>query len=132
MSTATRRNTAQRKIIMDTIQNFDAHPTAEELFCEIVKGHPIVGKSTVYRNLRQLSDDNIVAQFTVGGVVRYDKRTCRHYHFVCELCSKIFDIELDGSESFNDAILNKYGLNVKRHEIEFFGTCFGCSSSDTI
>ena len=127
-----RRSTVQRQIIMDTMHAMDAHPSAEELFLEIVRNHSSVGKSTVYRNLRQLSDENILGEFSVDGIVRFDKRPCRHYHFICDVCGGIFDIEIGGGDGLDAKVLEKYGVVVRRHEIEFFGSCQDCSKNDII
>jgi len=124
-----KRKTTQRQIILETLQNLDAHPSAEELFFEISKKHSSVGKSTVYRNLRQLSHDNVLGEFSVGGIVRFDKNPCRHYHYICDICGKIFDIEIDGCDDLDTIVQEKYGLNVRQHEIEFFGTCNNCTIS---
>jgi len=105
----------------------NAHPSAEELFLEISKNHANVGKSTVYRNLRQLSDENLIGEFSVDGVVRFDKSPCRHYHFICDGCGGIFDIEIEGGDDFDAMVYKKYGLTVRRHEIEFFGSCQSCN-----
>jgi len=117
---------------MDTMHAMDAHPSAEELFLEIVRNHSSVGKSTVYRNLRQLSDENILGEFSVDGIVRFDKRPCRHYHFICDVCGGIFDIEIGGGDGLDAKVLEKYGVVVRRHEIEFFGSCQDCSKNDII
>jgi len=124
----TKRKTLQRQIILDTIKSLDIHPTAEELYLEIQKTHPIVGKSTVYRNLRQLAQDGIITQIFVEGVARYDKNPKLHYHFICEICRKIFDIELGGIDSFNSIIESKYGFKAIRHDIEFSGACSNCTA----
>jgi len=126
---STKRNTLQRQIILDTIRSHDAHLSAEELYLEIQKEHPIVGKSTVYRNLRQLVEDGVVMQKVMKGVVRYDKETGVHHHFLCDVCGKIIDVALDCEEDLCNMIKSKYGFEVKRHETEFFGTCSDCATA---
>jgi len=118
----------QRKIIMGTLQNLDMHPTAEELFGAIVQEHPIVGKSTVYRNLRQMCDDKTLLCFAVNGAMRYDKNTHMHHHYICDDCGKIYDIEID-TTGLNTLVEQKYGPKVRTHEIGFYGTCIDCQST---
>ena len=125
-----KRNTLQRQIILDTLKSLDAHPSAEELYVKIRKTHPVVGKSTVYRNLRQLAEDGVIAQSVMNGVVRYDKQSSAHYHFICDVCGKIFDIDIDHDNSFHDMILSKYGFKASRHEIGFFGVCSDCDAAN--
>ena len=123
-----KRNTPQRQIILDTIKSLNAHPTAEELYAEISKNHHTVGKSTVYRNLRKLVDDNVIAQIVTDDAIRYDKSAIVHYHFICDSCGTIFDLELDRDDSLNDAVKAKHGFNVTGHKLEFFGTCADCTT----
>ena len=124
----TKRSTLQRQITLDTIKSLNIHPSAEDLCFEIQKKHPIVGKSTIYRNLRKLSEDKVITQIVIGSVVRYDKNIDSHYHFICDECGNIFDVEIDYDNSFNYIIWRKYGFSTSRHEIEFFGSCSNCSA----
>lgn len=127
METGLKRNTLQRQIIIDTIKTLETHPSAEEVYIEIQKNHPIVGKSTVYRNLRQLAEEGLIAQINMEGFARYDKNAHLHYHFICEKCGEVIDVEVDQMDNLNSIIYEKYGLKVNRHEIEFFGLCPKCA-----
>ena len=122
-----KRKTLQRQIILDTIKSLSQHPSADDLYLEIHKNHPVVGKSTVYRNLRHLADEGVISQISVDGVIRYDKNTHTHCHFICETCKNIFDIEITQAQYLNEAVFQKYGFTTNRHEIEFFGVCFDCN-----
>ena len=121
-----KRNTLQRQIILDTIKSTKTHPSAEELYFEVQKSYSAIGKSTVYRHLRELLNENIIAQLTVDGVTRYDKNAEFHCHLICEKCGKIFDIEMDIVSGADEVIMEKYGFSVNRREVEFFGACTDC------
>jgi len=105
------------------------HPTAEELYLEIQKSHPVIGKSTIYRNLKQLAEDGAIKQIVMDmdGVVRYDKNPAPHNHFICETCGRIFDIDMGLDDDVVGIIEDKYGLKINRHAIEFFGACPYCT-----
>ena len=124
-----KRNTLQRQIILDTIKSLDMHPTTEELYLEIQKKHPVIGKSTIYRNLKQLAEDGAIKQIVMDmdGIVRYDKSSKPHNHFICDICGKIFDVDIDLDSSAIGIIESKYGLKTSRHAIEFFGVCSNCN-----
>jgi len=126
---STKRNTPQRQIILDALQASSTHPSAEELYLEIQRKHNMVGKSTIYRNLRQLVEDGIIAQIITNNVVRYDKSAVVHYHFICDLCGKIFDLKLKRNDSLNEIVKTTHGFNVVRHKLEFFGTCSDCATT---
>ena len=127
MRVTLKRNTLQRQIIIDTIKALDIHPSAEEIYAEIQKNHPIVGKSTLYRNLRQLAEEGLIVQINMEGFAIYDKNTHLHYHFICENCGKVIDVEIDHTDSLHGTIYEKYGLRATRHEVKIFGLCPRCA-----
>ena len=122
-----KRNTIQRQIILDTLKEFTSHPSVDTLYAAISEKHPTISKATVYRNLRQLSDEGIIAQMAVfDDASRYDGRADVHYHFACKKCSEIFDLEIDCIDGIDDMVQTNYGVKVNRHEILFSGICKKC------
>ena len=108
------------------------HPYMDEIYDEIHVGHPSISKTTVYRNLRQLSEDGIIRQlFMPDGLRRYDRRTDSHYHFKCKSCEGIFDVDMDYLAGIDGAIQEKQGFNVEEHSIVFWGFCTGCMDRES-
>jgi len=104
----------------------------DEIYDEIHVGHPSISKTTVYRNLRQLSEDGIIRQlFMPDGLRRYDRRTDSHYHFKCKSCEGIFDVDMDYLAGIDGAIQEKQGFNVEEHSIVFWGFCTGCMDRES-
>ena len=130
------RKTIQKQIILDAIRSVDTHPSVEELYSEIHKKHPSISKATIYRNVRQLAEKGIILHIAVANdVSRYDGCTDFHQHFICNICGKVFDINIDQYQDHNNnndyerlgtAIQNKYGYKVDRCMISFVGVCLGC------
>lgn len=56
MATA-KRNTWQKQVIYSVMKELTSHPTASELYDELVKRGYEIGKSTVYRVLADAVDD---------------------------------------------------------------------------
>ena len=127
-----KRSTIQRQIILDALVKMKTHPTVDEVYTAVQKYHPTISKTTVYRNLRGLSDAGIIHQISLpDSVERYDGDTSLHYHFKCRDCNlvfDIFDIEIDYVQDINNAVNDKYGYQVDRHDIVFTGTCGGCTA----
>jgi len=124
------RNTVQRQIIFDTLNNFITHPTVDELYSEIQKRHPSISKTTIYRNLRQLAQGGQIGRVALpDDVERYDKRTDKHYHFQCESCGKLLDVDIDYLDGINEKVQEKYGFQVDKHDIVFMGVCPQCKKS---
>jgi len=121
------RNTVQKQIILDALQKKKTHPTIEEVYAEVHKMHPSISKTTVYRNLRQLAGKGLVRQVSLpDGLERYDGQVMRHYHFTCNRCGAILDLELDYLAEMNDRVQRLYGIQVDGHDVIFSGVCRQC------
>ena len=122
------RNTVQRKIVLDALLKLSDHPTIEEIYTEVNKTHPSISKTTIYRNLRHLAKNGMIRQVSLpDGLERYDAIIDKHYHFRCKNCNSIFDVDTEFVTEINEAVQQKYGFQVDRHDIVFAGTCLKCS-----
>jgi len=121
------RNTVQRQIILDAIKNLKIHPTVDEVYEKIKSEHPAIGKTTVYRNLRQLAQNGEIGQVTMPySTERYDKRSDPHYHFKCDNCGQLFDVDMDYLEDIDEIARRKYGFQIHKHDVIFKGFCPDC------
>ena len=59
------RLTKQKKLILDIINNSHEHLSAESIYNECRKVLPNISLGTVYRNLNQLSDMNLIKRLKV-------------------------------------------------------------------
>ena len=85
---------------------------------------------TVYRNLQILMEQGLVKKIDFGSTFdRFDANTGPHYHFICEKCGAIIDLELPIDDSLNKRVDSATNFSVKRHRIEFFGLCDRCKSA---
>ncbi len=118
------RNTRQKKIILDTLNNINCHPTAEELYDSIYSIFPDIGKSTIYRNLKSMTDKGIIRRLEISGdVQRYDFLD-NHYHGRCILCNKIVDIDIPYQKKLDKQLTKKY--DILGHDIVFKIICNEC------
>ena len=62
-----KRTTIQKKLVLDAVLRLADHPTAEQVYAEVVKEHPTVSKATVYRNLNGLVEAGRVRRVSVPG-----------------------------------------------------------------
>lgn len=82
---------------------------------------------TVYRNLNILMDQGLIKKIDFGSTFdRFDANTGQHYHFVCERCGSIIDLEMPVDDSLNDRVSRDTPYAARRHRIEFFGICDRC------
>jgi len=123
-----KRNTVQRQLVLGTLQKMRTHPTVEEVYAEIQKEQPTISKTTIYRNLRQLARSGMIAElYLPHDVERYDGNTHQHYHFKCTACGCVEDLEIDYLDGIDDAVREKHGISIDRHDLVFTGVCSDCS-----
>lgn len=110
----------------------DCHPTAEWVYWEVKKNIPNISLGTVYRNLRLLADQGDVCAFDGGGgVSRYDGCTASHYHFRCERCGVVIDIDEPVDCDLDRRVSERSGLAVRYHVLEFRGLCPACQQRNS-
>jgi len=121
------RITKQRKAIFQAIQGDTSHPTAEELYLRVKEEMPTISLATVYRNLKLLAEEGLILEISrADGPNRYDYQTHEHYHFLCDQCGIVQDLEIP-VQSHLDSQLNAQGFSVRTHETIFHGLCCKCS-----
>ena len=121
------RNTLQRKIVLDTLRRLGSHPTLEELYAEIQRDYPAISKTTIYRNLRVLAQNGQVRRVSLpDGLERYEGQPEPHYHFQCDKCGGIFDVDIPIITDIDAHVSQKYGFDVGGHDVVFHGICNKC------
>ena len=124
-----RRETRQREAILNVLRDADSHPTADRIYDEVRKTIPNISKGTVYRNLKILKDAGKISELNLDGTVsRYEDKKDGHYHFRCEKCGKIFDLDEPVNHALDKKIAKKTGFTVNYHQLEFRGLCKECQS----
>ena len=119
----------QRKRILDVLQNTGIHPTATWIYDELRKDFPDLSQGTVYRNLNILIDQGLVKKIDFGSTFdRFDANTSEHYHFICEKCGAIYDLEMPIIYKLNEDVKDETNFEVHSHRIEFYGVCEKCKS----
>lgn len=115
----------QREIILNTLKNNVVHPSADYLYGKIHEVEPNISKGTLYRNLNQLAQEGIIKKIDgLESAAHFDHNTHEHYHFICEKCKQIFDID----KSVVNLDYNDFpsGLKITWQDILFRGICPKC------
>ena len=120
----------QREVIIEALKKTHTHTTAEELYNIVKKKYPNISKSTVYRNVNILLENNAIRKIKMlSGADRYDYVFQEHYHAICEKCGNVFDFMYDfGGEKIKEAIKNQTGIIAKTNSITIYGICDKCKS----
>lgn len=117
----------QRELILQTLQQNVVHPSADYIYAILRQSEPNISLATVYRNLNQLAEMNIIRKMTgIDGSTRYDHNTHKHYHFICSKCNKVYDVDYEVSPDLVADIAAQTGLNVESCEIALKGICPEC------
>ncbi len=101
--------TPQRIAIIDYLEEFKNHPTAEDIYLAIIKNYPTISFATVYNTLDKLEeiDEIVKLKITDDNKVNYEYDYHPHHHFFCKKCKNIFSL----------AEINK--LNYVRNTLNF-------------
>lgn len=125
-----KRNTIQRSLVFDTVNKLQCHATADEIYDAIVKEHPNVSRATVYRNLKLLSETGYIRKIEIpGGADRFDHRCHDHCHVKCEVCGRLFDVDMEYITGLEKGIKNDRGFEFTGYDILFRGICPDCQKS---
>lgn len=121
------RRTKQRGIILDIVKNTKIHPTADWIYEKVRQMMPNISLGTVYRNLKILKEMGELNELDcLGSNARFDGNTCPHYHFTCQKCGAIVDIEEPVHKEIETAIAQKTGFEITYYCMGFFGKCSEC------
>ena len=121
------RRTRQRDAILEVLRGTKSHPTADWVYQEVRKEMPHVSLGTIYRNLRTLSEHGEIQELAFGSAhSRFDANPHNHYHFVCEQCGTIRDLEMSSLPELDRRAEELLGCEVRSHRLEFYGLCSDC------
>jgi len=122
-----RRDTKQREAILGVLRNTKAHPTADWIYEQVKKEIPNISKGTVYRNLQVLLEDGAITELNLSGTLsRFEVKQERHYHFRCEQCGHVFDVDEPVNDELDERVAKRTGFVVSHHQTEFRGLCKDC------
>ncbi len=123
----TERKTKQKHIVLEAVKARNDHPTAEEIYSDVHSIDARISRATVYRNLHQLAKNGEISYIDlVPDAGRYDRRSDRHHHMLCEVCGSVSDAPVDYSDSEDRKLEKITGFSVRRHEVIFRGVCVKC------
>jgi len=121
------RRTKQREVILRVLRTTNSHPTVDWIYDEVRKEIPHISLGTVYRNLKLLREGGEILEVDLSGTFsRFDGNPDNHYHFRCEKCSRVFDVDEPVNTELDERVARKTGFKVSHHRIEFRGLCQEC------
>ena len=124
------RSTPQRHAVMAFLMEQAEHPTAAEIFEAVNRVDPRSSRATIYNNLRDLVRAGLVREVAVEGrAARFDMKSTRHHHFICDRCGNVEDVEwYDVARPPAVSLGNRV---FREFELIFRGLCSTCAPRRT-
>ncbi len=117
----------QRETIKDFLLSRNDHPTADTVYINVRKSYPNISLGTVYRNLTLLADIGEISRLCVGdGVDHFDAITEPHYHFICQQCGRITDLEIAQKDEMIGKAKQCVNGQIDGCVTYFYGKCCNC------
>jgi Fur family peroxide stress response transcriptional regulator len=118
--------TVQRRRLLERFLTCTDHPAADALYRDVALAVPGLSRATVYRTLETLVELGLAVRIAhPGWEVRYDPRTDRHHHLVCDGCGAVLDYEAAKLDRL-PLPPPSTGFTATAYTVEFRGLCRAC------
>ena len=129
-------NTKQKEILISFFKNnHNKQFTANDISMVICNDN--IGKSTVYRLIKQLSKEGTIRCFynndkkvSMYQYVENSPECNCHFHLKCNKCNKIIHLECDHTAELRQHISNAHKFNVDMTKTILYGYCESCNKEE--
>jgi len=126
------RLTKTRKTIINVLLQNHCLLSKQELAKKLEVKNIKPNRSTIYRELRFLTRNNIIIKSAIAGVDYYEIPKDHHHHLVCMNCNSIDKVEAgDNLEKQEKSIEKNNKFKIINHSLEFYGLCNKCQKLAT-
>jgi Fe2+ or Zn2+ uptake regulation protein len=123
------RNTRQKQIILCILKETDHPMSINEIYSQVVEDLPNIAKSTIYRNIDALLNQNLIDKYHLNdNEIFYRSKASSHEHkhlVICDQCNKVFDLPSCPIHAIENA-MEEEGFIIKNHQILINGICKDC------
>ncbi|NLP34232.1 MAG: transcriptional repressor [Clostridiales bacterium] len=128
---ATLKYSRQREAIKEYLAKTKEHPTADTVYMHIREQYPNISLGTVYRNLNLLvSQGEIIKINCNDSSDRFDGNPEPHYHFICNECNRVMDLEMESIDHINKIAGAGFEGKIEGNVTFFHGLCPDCNKGD--
>jgi Fe2+ or Zn2+ uptake regulation protein len=121
------RTTRQRIAVFELLRRTPAHPTAAEVYRQLVRRQPNLSLKTVYDALDALVGAGLASCVTDGGApYRYEANASPHYHAQCRVCGSLVDVPASADGHIRGRTHLPEGFEVDEIRVTLVGRCPGC------
>jgi Fe2+ or Zn2+ uptake regulation protein len=128
---AGRRLTAQRRLILQVLEESSGHLDADALYERVKARDPDVSLATVYRTLAVLREIGLVEEHRLGeGHGHYEAvHDEPHYHFTCLRCGKVIEFDTPLVAQIERELGEQDGVRAVSSHLLVSGYCAQCKSA---
>ncbi|MCA8953435.1 MAG: transcriptional repressor [Planctomycetes bacterium] len=120
--------TIQRRAVLAALASREDHPTADQVYQAVQADLPSISRATTYRVLDTLVALGLVVRVShPDSVARYDAKTYRHHHLLCDVCGAMVDIEPANLPDVALPDLSAAGIRVREVSLQLSGLCARCA-----
>jgi Fur family zinc uptake transcriptional regulator len=121
--------TPKRLDLLAYLFEANRYVSAREVAEELRLSHPSLSYDTIYRNLNDFAEIEILETTELGGEMKY-RAACQsghhHHHLICRTCGKTET--LDACPMQWVAPIKDSGFEVEDHKFEIYGRCAACQN----
>lgn len=89
----------QRLAIMSYLLQTKSHPHADDIYLSLLPSMPTLSRTTVYSTLKLFAEKGVILALNHDDKgARYDGCTAPHAHFLCNVCSSLYDFPVEKIE----------------------------------
>ncbi len=120
------RVTPQRQAILKLLKGNRTHPSAEDIYHEVLNKHPRISFATVYNTLSRLAEAGEIQELDIDpNKKRFDPSLSHHLHFYCRVCRRIYDVE--DQMALPKPLQRVGGHKIEAVQVNLKGVCDSCS-----
>jgi Fur family ferric uptake transcriptional regulator len=123
------RITPSRLAVVKAALDRSGHFSVDDILSQV----PGVGRATVFRTMKLLSEMGIVCRILLeDGSLHYrlSQRQDHHHHLVCVSCASVQELDACIDPEVLDDLARSTGYEIEGHWLEFFGRCTACRKSE--
>lgn len=126
------RNTKQKQLIVSILKNARRPLSINEIYNKTIHNLPRIAKSTIYRNIDMLLDNNLIEKYYFNDnevFYRYKENENEHAHYIiCDKCKNVYDLPFCPIREIEKSI-EADGFIIKEHQIQITGICKSCAKN---
>lgn len=120
--------TIQRRAILESLASRIDHPTADQVYEDVVDKIQGVSRTTVYRVLETFVSIGLAKKISnPESKARFDADTTRHHHLTCTNCGIVLDLFDSALNNLQLPVGIDKEFEVTDYSITFTGKCSACS-----